>query len=167
VNARRPEPQASPVRGAILVVVAVVIGLVLIRNGVDTEVSARGGDSGANGESPDTSGDDTTSSTAALRPPAQVKVVVANASGVDGAAGSVTTTLQQGGYATGTATDAPATVATTAVYFVSGFDREAQAVATAIGGQPAIAQPMPTPPPIADTQGANVLVVLGPDLAPS
>ena len=42
------------------------------------------------------------------------------------------------------------------MYYVAGFEREAQAVATAIGGQPTIVQPMPTPPPIADTQGANV-----------
>ena len=159
----RPEPSASPVRGAILVVVAVVIGLILIRNGVDTDVSAEGG-----GDSPETSGssDETTTTTAPLRPPAQVKVVVANGSGVDGAAGKLTTTLQGMGYATGNPADAPANVSATVVYFAAGFEGEAQAVATAIGGQPAIAQPMPTPPPIADTQSASVLIMLGPDLAP-
>jgi hypothetical protein len=164
VSSRRPEPVASPVRGTILVVVAVVLGLVLIRNGVDTEVSANG-DGGGNTTA--TTGDGTTTTTAALRPPAQVKVLVANGSGVNGAASKVTTTLQGQAYVTGNPTDALQRVTATAVYFTPGYEREAQAVATAIGGTAAIAQALPAQLPVADMQQANVLVVLGPDLAPA
>jgi hypothetical protein len=164
VSARRPEPTGSPVRGTVLVIIAVVLGLVLIRNGIDTEVSADGGDDGGGGSATSA---ETTTTTAPLRAPAEVKVLVANGSGVNGAASKVTTTLQGLAYVTGNPTDALARVTATAVYFAAGYEGEAQAVATAIGGTAAIAQPLPTPPPVADLQAAHVLVVLGPDLAPA
>jgi hypothetical protein len=51
------------------------------------------------------------------------------------------------------------------VYYTEGFQAEAQAVAASLGAPAEAVQPMPTPPPVADIQGAQVLVVLGPDIA--
>ena len=83
--ARRPsEPTANPARGAALVVVAVLIGLFLLRNGLDSSTSASGG-SGGSDQSSDSSSDegtdtaadegtdsDSTTPVSTLRSPAQV-----------------------------------------------------------------------------------------------
>jgi hypothetical protein len=158
---RRAEPVPSPVRGAVLVVVALLIGFVLIRSGIDAGTASSSG----KGDTKTTTGDGgTTSTTKALRPAAQVKVVVANGSGVSGAAGKVTTTLQGKGYQVGSATNATR-VAKTVVYYVPGYEREAQAVAVALSVAPAMVAPMPSPAPVTDLQNAQIVIVLGPDLA--
>jgi len=51
------------------------------------------------------------------------------------------------------------------VYFNPGFDREARVVAQLLGLPDSAVQAMPTPPPVSDTRGADVIVVVGPDLA--
>ncbi len=99
-----------------------------------------------------------------VRPPNQVKVFVANAAGVQGAAGRAADTLKAAGYVA-VAGNSPTRVDTTTVYYTEGFQAEAQAVAATLGVPATSVQPMPTPPPVADIQGAQVLVVLGPDVA--
>ena len=73
---------------------------------------------------------------AAPRPPADVKVLVANGSGVNGAAGAQTTELEALGYVTASPTDAERVTATV-VYFTDTYQPEAEALATAIGADPA------------------------------
>lgn len=164
MSARRSDPVASPARGAILVAIAVVVGLVLIRSGLDTsEIASSTGDSG--GRSTTTAGE-TTSTTAAARQPGDVTVIVANASGIDGAASRLTTTLKGKGYNAVEPTNASANVSTTTVHFVAGYEAEAKAVAAAFGAPASAATPMPSPAPISNLAGAQVLVLLGPDLAP-
>ena len=103
---RRPaEPTVNPARGAALVVVAVVIGLFLLREGLDTSeaVTANSSDEGSDSsDSSDSSdgtdeGDDgTTSTTLATRPPGEVPTIVLNDSGMAGAAGTYSDVLAGG-----------------------------------------------------------------------
>ena len=173
---RRPaEPTVNPARGAALVVVAVVIGLLLLRNGLDTSeaITSNGGD-GPSTDSTDTTdgtdeGDGTTTTTVAVRPPAEVPTIVLNDSGVAGAAGTYSDALATAGYTLtnpeGANADADGDAAVTKVYFAPGFETEAAAVAVAIGA-PATVVPeaLPTTPP-GPIASASVVVAIGTDLA--
>ncbi len=166
---RRPtEPTVNPARGAALVVAAVVIGLLLLRNGLDTSevVTASKGD-----KTSDTSKDKTgesgasTSTTQPARSPAQVTVIVLNGTSVSGAAGKFSTAIGSAGYTMLPPGDAATKIPATQIFFTPGFQREAVAVALAAGA-PATLTPaaLPTPPP-GDIGAANVVVVVGTDLA--
>jgi hypothetical protein len=154
--------------GIVLIVAAVLIGLLLLVKGYDSE----GGvvSTGAESASPTTAttapSAPTTSTTAPVttNPPAQVSVKVANASGGSGLASKTSATLQEKGYTQVTITDAPSLVTSTQVLYVKGAKGDAEQVAAALGVDAAAVQPMPTPPPIA-LSGATVLVMAGPDLA--
>jgi hypothetical protein len=169
---RRPtEPVVNPARGAVLVVVAVLVGLLLLRNGLDTSevITASKGD-----DSSDSSGDkapddtaDTTPTTEAVRSPAEVTVIVLNGTSptVNGAAGKYSTAIGSAGYQMLEPGDAPAKGPVTQIFFTEGFDQEAAAVALAAGAPATIIPaPMPTPPP-GEVGAANVVVVIGNDLA--
>lgn len=171
-----PATQGSAARGAILVAVAVVIGVLLLRDDdAPTTQVAVGSDTAADVDSvvePDDgaeagdTAESTTTTTAAVRDPAEVKVLVANGSGVNGAAGGTTDALEALGYVTATPANAdrvPATI----VYYTTGFQAEAEALAAAIGAPPESVTPMPAVAPVDDLQLANVLVHLGPDLVPN
>ena len=174
---RRPaEPTANPARGAALVVVAVVIGLFLLREGLDTSEAVSTGskeeatdssDAGAS-DSTDQGTDETTTTTVAGRPPGEVPTIVLNDSGIAGAAGNYSDVLAAAGYQLtnpdGANADAEGDAATTIVYFAPGFDAEAAAVAAAIGAPTLVPTPLPTTPP-GPIAGASVVVVIGTDLA--
>lgn len=169
---KSPAAQGSVARGAILVAVAVVIGVLLLRDddAATTQVAV-GSDTAAEVDDTDVdeSGDEdpdatTTTTTEAPRPPAEVKVLVANGSGVNGAAGGTTDALEALGYVTGTPANAER-VEATVVYFTTGFQAEAEALAAAIGAPEDGVTPMPAVAPVDDLQLANVLVHIGPDLA--
>ena len=164
-----PAAQGSVVRGVILVVVAVAIGLLLLRDddsgstqvAVGTDRSGQVTGTPSEEEDPEAT---TTTTTAAPRPPSEVKVLVANGSGVNGAAGGATDALEALGYVTGTPANAervPATV----IYFTEGYQPEAEALAEAIGAPGTAVTPMPAVAPVDDLQLANILVVIGPELA--
>ncbi len=178
---RRPaEPSANPARGAALVVVAVVIGLFLLRNGLDTSEavtttrSERGSDStDATDDGSDEGTDDgtggTTSSTLAGRPPGEVPTIVLNGTGLAGTAKKYSDALLAAGYQLtnpdGANDDAETDVAVTLVYFAPEFEADAAAVALAIGAPATVVpQPLPTTPP-GPIAGASVVVVIGLDLA--
>ena len=162
-------------RGILLIAVAVIIGVLLLRNGFDDNSGGSSAPPTSGGATETTVSPNTTAagggsattavtSPASTRPNNQVKVFVANASGVQGSAGRAADTLKAAGYVA-VAGNAPAHVKTTTVYYTEGYQAEAQGVAAALGAPAAAVQPMPTPPPIADIQGAQVLVMLGPDVA--
>jgi hypothetical protein len=174
---RRPaEPSVNPARGAALVVVAVVIGLFLLREGLDTSEavtsnpSDEAGDSSDSGDATDGSdeGDGTTSTTLATRAPGEVPTIVLNDSGIAGAAGTYSDVLAAAGYQLtnpdGANADAEGDAATTIVHFAPGFEAEAEAVAAAIGAPDLAPTALPTTPP-GPIAGASVVVVLGTDLA--
>lgn len=110
-----------------------------------------------------------TSELAAARPPSQVKVQVANASRVPGAAGTETQSLQALGYATGTPTNytGPEILDTSRLHYRLGFLLEAQNLATALNLDPAAdVFPMDGELPIEKAdEDPDVVLLLGRDLA--
>lgn len=178
------------VKGAILIFVALVLGVVLLIKGTDTDTGGSAPDGGApvaapdgDGGSPDTTvAADTTDTTGATttteapseaRPPEEVTVLVANASGIPGAASRVGEQLTADGYLIAEPDNAKEPATTTVVYYIEGFEPEAQAVAVALGldpeADPDVVAEVPTPLPTVDENmgAANVLVILGTDLAPT
>lgn len=173
---RRPsEPTVNPARGAALVVVAVLLGLVLLRNGLDTSevvtsspdrtATDEGGDEGDGGTDEGTDEGSDTPTTVPVRPPAEVSVIVLNGTSVAGVAGSYSEALGTAGYQMLDPGNATTKTGVTLVYFTEGFEAEAAAVAVAAGAPATVVpQPLPDPPP-GDVGAANVVVVIGTDLA--
>ena len=163
-----PPPQGSVVKGAVLVAVAVLIGFALLRDSdsaaTDVAVGAEDNPIQAGDDGTDSSST-TSSTTAAPRAPAEVKVLVANGTNVDGAAGTQTDALEALGYVTADPTTTPEKVTATVVYYTVGYQAEAEALAEALGVDPASVQTLPTPAPVPDLQLSQILVVIGPDLA--
>ena len=193
-------------RGAILVVVGLVVGAFILGQGLDDstavviETGTDSGDTSSPAEEPaeesstdagdtssgDTSGEDTTDAgtgetdepgveltpedssdgtalTPTVRPPAEVKVLVANGSGVQGAAGRATESLLGQGYNALSPVNAESQ-SETRLYYAVGFEADAQAIAQLLSAPPDRLAPMIDPPPGGvDLRGANVLVLLGPD----
>ena len=162
---RRPATAGfSAARGAALVAIAVIIGIVLLQ-AIDDGNDGAVGDGGAASTTttPSTStdssgsGSSTTSTTkSAALPPAQTTVRVLNGSGVAGAAGTLTNTLKAKGYKTLVASDA-ATRTGTVVYAKSGRTAECTTLAGLVPN--AKVQAMPTPVP--GGQDADCIVVIG------
>lgn len=164
-----------------LLAVAVVLGVVLLAYGfpdgdatqsaatdgsIPVDETTVPGTADPGGDPSGSTAPPTTGSDA--RPPAEVTVLVANGSGVSGAAQEFTDTLNTAGYVTAPAANADRKdYSTTTVFFVGEEQAEAAAVATALGLDPSAVQPMPDPPPTedGDLRNATVLVVLGTDQA--
>jgi hypothetical protein len=143
------------VKGAALIGLAVIVGVVGLQILDDTD----SGSSNAAGSSAVTAAGAVTTTTIAIRPPAQVRVKVYNASGTLGVAQNATDILKSKGYNTQT----PDTIKTkrpgNAVQCRPGFTREANALGTAVGTGTTV-EPFPGSPPAgADT--ADCLVIIG------
>jgi hypothetical protein len=154
-------------RGALLIVAAVLLGLGLLANGFRDDKAASG-----SGNTPTTArgsaSTDVTGSTAPaqVHDPAQVKVLVLNGSGKSGVAKTGADQLKAANYTTLEPSNSKGgTVTASIVYFVAGYDVDAQTVAAKLGLNASAAQPLPTPLPatIADAQGANIVVIVGTD----
>jgi hypothetical protein len=162
----------STFRGALLIGVAVIVGVVLLGKGFESGVlssdSSTPSEEEASGDNGD-GGDDATTSTTVTpttHATAQVRVIVLNGGGPPGSAGATRTTLSAAGYTTLDATDTEPDVAASVVYYTPGFEADAAAIAAAIGIT-AAPQPMPEPPPQNTPVGqVDVVVVLGPDFTP-
>jgi len=148
-------------RGAVLVGVAVVIGIVLYS--VVNGTGGSGGGGARAGVTPSSSSSSTrttaTTNANAGRPAAQVKVFVQNASGVSGAAATKANVLRGLGYAivgTGNATT-PQTG--TVVGCKTGFTKEADTLAKAVGVGTTVGA-YPAPPP-ANSTSADCIVTIG------
>ncbi|MGZ8752246.1 MAG: LytR C-terminal domain-containing protein, partial [Acidimicrobiia bacterium] len=95
------------------------------------------------------------------RQPAEISVQVLNGSGVAGAAATMTEQLGTSGYVMIEPTDTSSASGTT-VYCAGGLDREASALAAAVGGDPPpSAEALPDPPPSGADSTANCVVVIG------
>jgi hypothetical protein len=170
-------------RGALLIALAVVIGVVLLTKAVDSDAgTVETGDGGDNNnpapattEAPGTttgggSGGTVSTTSTTLGPPKpanEITVLVANGSGVQGAASAMSDQLKAAGYKVPEPDNAKGNVQATVVYYAPGFQREAATLAESIGANPATVQAMPNPVPTedGDLRGAQIAVVLGPDLA--
>jgi hypothetical protein len=94
-----------------------------------------------------------------------VPVVVANATGVSGAAATVSNQLQAVGWSMLPAVNASARVPASKVYYVAGHQAEANSVASALHLPSTAVMPYTTAAPIGSIGTADVVVVVGPDLA--
>lgn len=153
-------------RAAMLLGAAVLVGLLLL-NSTDAEPVAVTATTAADSFTDDTlPGEDEVpdDTTPDVRPPGEVKVLVANATRTEGAAGRVTEKLRLAGYNVVPPTDAPKEDASV-VHFAAGYEAEAQVIAQALELPPTSVQPMPEPAPISDLRDASVLVLVGPELA--
>jgi hypothetical protein len=161
-----PASGRDNVVGIALIVGAVLIGLFLLVKGYDSEGGVVAADKVTTETTTATTApvESTTTTTVATKPPADVIVKVANASGKSGVASSTRSTLQGKGYTQVSVGDAPSIVPSTQVLYVAGAQGEAQAVAAALGVDAAAVAPVPTPAPVA-LGDAMVLVLAGPDLA--
>jgi hypothetical protein len=141
-------------RGAVLIGVAVVLGIVLL------QVVDKGGSGG--GVSPpvtQSSGDSTTSTTGDDgRPSEDVRVLVLNASGIANAAGTKANELRGLGYAIA-GTGNSETRAGSGVACISGFEKETDALAQTLGAGYAV-ETYPEPPP-EGAENADCIVILG------
>ncbi len=169
---------SAALRGALLIGLAVVLGVILLGKGFDDGVVASGSDddgaeTGADDEGPDDPvTEQTTTTTVAARPPSEVLVFALNGFGGAGVAGAATDQLNAATYQTVPAADVPADqrVQASVVYFARGFEADAVGVATTLGLAPTTVMALPVPAPAqvpgGDVKGATVIVVLGPDYAP-
>ena len=140
-----PLAGAANLRGGLLIVVAVIVGVVLLGKGFDTGIigssggdpsdeAATGGDDGSD-EGGDSGTDGaTTSTTAVAHIPAEVRVQVLNSSGPGGSAGNaihptVHGWLRRPGH---DQRQRPAATAS-AVFAQPGYEADAAAIATALG----------------------------------
>jgi LytR cell envelope-related transcriptional attenuator len=169
-----PTTRSNPARGIVLLAAAVVLGLFLLRALEDSaptdDIATAPTTTAAGGEATDTTapeeGGDTTTTAAPVRQPAEIVVRVANVSSVDGAASERTEQLAGAGYQTVEATNGPEgqQLDATQVLFVDGFEGEARALAEQLGAPAEGVTAMPAQPPV-DPGGAQLVVLLGTDLA--
>ena len=191
-----PSNAAAAPRALLLIAVAVVLGLVLLWKGLDTTpgiavspVATDDGSAGSVGmveEGPadlpmadepvatTTTAPTTTTTTTAVpaptRPPNQVRVLVANGSGVPRGAATVTDVLSPAGYTTLPPANATPTD-TSGIYYRSGYSGDARAVMELVApSNPDLILPLPAggldvPDATLDrVANANVVVILGADL---
>lgn len=161
---------SAAARGAGLLAVALILGIVLLHafdTGTDPYSSSLRALAPASTSTTARTRAVTPSSTTtqATRPPSEVKVLPANGSGTVGAGGKAGDVLKKAGYDVLAAVNTTRTVQSSTVEFAPGFEVDARAVAQVLGLAPAAVKAMPSPPPVADTRGVDVLVVVGPDLA--
>lgn len=164
-------------RGALLLAVAVILGIVLLQQ-FDSP-NASGGKVSATSIP---SADETTSTTrrvglttvapvtttaARARAKADVKVLVANGAGVRGLGASTTNALKEKGYTNIAApTDATSAVDKTGIQFVEGYEAEAKELAGVLSLPATVVTRLASPPvAAADIGDAKVLVILGADVS--
>lgn len=157
-------------RGLVLVLVGVILGVVLLRSAFDTpaaSVDAPGTTTTTTAVPTTGTGDTGTTVAPAVRPRSEVSVLVANGSGIPGAAGRLSEQLATLNYVVLPATDATRDDYTlTEVQYAEGYLQEALRLATEdLGLASTQVKPLSVPAPVANTQGANIIVVLGPDIA--
>ena len=171
---RRPPGKASgnaaPMGSTIsiiIAVVAVVIGFLILRNiNSNDKPSSSPRATGTTTTVPAVGNTSTTTSAAPAAPTtaplvfAPGKVIVANASGVGGAAGQMTKALTTLGFTTGSPTDATVKLATTTVYYLAGSEQVARSIAQTFNDPAVVAAAMPTPAPVSGAKLANATVVL-------
>lgn len=176
-SGENPFAGAANIRGALLIAVAVILGVVLLGKGFDSGFigssggdpsdEAAGSDDGEEGENGEEGGAvTTTTATPTTHAPAEVRVLVLNSTGPSGSARTASDLISAGTFVTlepDNATDRTATA--TAVFAQAGYEADAAAVA-ALAGITTAPVAMPTPPPPPAPADANVVIVLGPDYAP-
>lgn len=120
----------------------------------------------AGGDDPAKDATTTTAAPTTSVPVAELKVTVANASGVSGAAGDVAEKLKAAGYTSVAALNGDKGQPTK-VYFENGFEADAKAVAKAAGLPESTAEAAPEVSIEASGKNAQVIVILGDGFDPA
>ena len=167
-----PEPRGSGVNSALSVAVAVLsvlLGFFILRDlrNDDTIPNPDGGTTAevATETTLEVIPVETTVPTVVLT---AFKVQIANASGVSGSAGLLTTELQGRGYIVQPAinkSEITPRQTTTVVYYLLGSEAPAAQVARELGGVATSPMPTPIPTETGNLGEASVLILLGTDLA--
>ena len=179
MNARRPAPPikqggSNVARTVVLVVVAAILGVFIVRQipKSTTQGLATSTPSGTNKPTGKTTTTMAPAVTTTLTPTTTtvslvgVKVLVLNGSGVAGSAGKWATALTANGITSTPGNAKKADYKTSAMYFVQGFDKQAEAIHLKVPSLP-VSGLVPTgaDAPIDDLGGASIVVLLGQDLA--
>ncbi|MFN2609196.1 MAG: LytR C-terminal domain-containing protein [Acidimicrobiales bacterium] len=101
------------------------------------------------------------------RPPADVKVLPANGSGVSGLGQRVGDRLKAKGYNALAPANATKDISASQVEYAADFEQEARVLATNLGLAATAVKALEPSPPVADTKGADIVVFIGPDLSAS
>lgn len=182
----------AAVKGAALIVVAIIIGVLLLLVGFDSGDSIttadNGSDQGATSTEPgettttvatddpypivtvETTSTTTTTAPVVVDPPNEVKVAVLNGRGESGLAGRRSDHLKTEGYVTTAANANTSDKESSWVYYIPGYEDEAELVAVALNGSPSVVLEAP-PDPLAlvaesyreATTDYHIYVVLGSD----
>ena len=173
-------PANAALRGALLIVVAVLIGLALMSWGFADEGGLVAGPdpetteptdtaeptSTTDGtEPPSTVDGETTEVLPPPRDPSEVTALVLNGSGVDGAAGRVRDQLLSLNYTPRSPETASERVPETVIYYLETWRAEALQIAADLNVTTDIVTPMPVPAPLGVELGeaTSILIILGED----
>ena len=159
-------------RGALLLAIAVILGVTLLNTFDDGKDPFAQSLLAAGGKATTTTTvappEVTTTTTAAaptLRAPADVKVLPANGTGVNKFGARVGDELKKSGFNVLSAVDSTTKgVATSVVYSTAGYEADAVDVAAKLGLPPTAVQAIAPPVKAVELRGANVIVVAGADL---
>ena len=163
-------------RAALLIVVALVIGVFVLNQGDDVP-SASSFDLPTNTtvDLPDLTSPTTVAraasspTTLATRAPSSFKSIAINATNTSGVAAKATTRLTTAGYNALAPGDATASVKantkSSLVMYAAGFQREAAVVASLFGLPASAVVPITVPPPSTSVKDASIVVLVGPGLA--
>jgi hypothetical protein len=159
-------------RGALLLAVAVVIGVVLL-NRFDTSsdpfsrpVVAAKQTTTTTSKAPAVTTTTPQAAPTSARAVSSVKVLPANGTSVQGAGARAALFLKAAGYNVLSAVDATVkAVSTTAVYASAGYEVDAREVAAKLGLPATVVRTGTAPVATKDLRGANVVVVIGNDVA--
>jgi len=146
----------------VLLVVGVVVGVVLLQVG-SRAPAGLGAPIVASSTSTTAA---TTTTTAVPVNKAAVKVLVANGTNTNNAAGFFSTKLGALGWQMLPAVDATTKVPTSTVYYAAGQQPAALSIAASLGLKPSAVAPLTTSVPVQGTTGDDVVVVIGADLGP-
>lgn len=169
-----PEPRATNVNSVLSIVVAVLavlLGFFILRDLRNDASVALPEQSGTETATTDTTVVDATVVDTSVAAPVVLtsfKVQVANASGVAGSAGLLTTELQGKGYIVQPAinkSEITPKQTTTVVYYLLGSEAPAAQVARELGGVATSPVPTPIPTETGSLGEASVLILLGTDIA--
>ncbi len=158
---------SAALKGALLIGVAVVVGLLLLQTVHDNKTKTAASPTTTTKPKTTTTKPKSTTTTTVVAhtviPPSELKLIVLNGSGVPHAAADMSTKLKQAGYTNqGTANDytGPNQTGDT-VLCKPGLDQEAVALSQQIPLQGSKVKPWPTPPPNTYGYDANCVVIVG------
>jgi hypothetical protein len=159
-------------RGALLLAIAVILGVVLLNtfdDGKDPFAQSLLAAGGKVTTTTTAAPPEVTTTTAAaaptLRAPADVKVLPANGTGVNKFGARVGDELKKSGFNVLSPVDSTTKgVTTSVVYSTAGYEADAVDVAAKLGLPPSAVQAIAPPVKAVELRGANVIVVAGTDL---